>query len=93
MPTKHQYTNQRTKVTPPRIALGDLRVAVGITLDELVKRIEDTTGVQTTRGAISAIENGHRGASASLLQAIALAYGVRPEAIGTEYVPRAKASA
>lgn len=92
MATRHQLTNQRAKVTPPRIALGDLRAAVGITLDELVQRIEDTSGLKTTRGAISAIENGHRGASAALLQSIALAYGLRPDAIGTEYVPRAKAS-
>lgn len=91
MATRHQLTHQRAKVTPPRIALGDLRVAVGITLDELVKRIEETAGITTTRGALSAIENGHRGASASLLQAIALAYGLRPDAIGTEYVPRSKA--
>ncbi len=88
MATKSQLMNQRPKVTPPHIALGDLRAAVGITLEELIGRIEDTTGIKTTRGALSAIENGHRGASTSLLRAIALAYGLRPEAINTAYAPR-----
>lgn len=91
MPTKTKYSTQRDKVTPPHIALGDLRTAVGITLDQLVARIDETAGVKTTRGAISAIENGHRGASVSLLQAIALAYGLRPDAITTSYAPRATA--
>lgn len=93
MPATNRYDKQRAKVPPPHMALGDVRAAVGITLETLVDRIQDVSGITTSRGVLSAIENGHRGASAELLKAIALAYGVRPEAITTTYSPRIRAEA
>lgn len=78
----------RTRKTPPHIALGDLRAAVGLTLDQVIERLKQETGREYTRGAISAIENGHRGASAQLLQALCAAYGLRTGAIVTDYQPR-----
>jgi transcriptional regulator with XRE-family HTH domain len=83
-----KYDEQRKRVTPPHVDLQSLRIAVGITLDELCDRIGETTGTTPTRGAISAIENGHRGGSADLLAAIAIAYGLPPGAISTTYRPR-----
>lgn len=92
MPTattaKTRYDQQRPRRTPPHVALGDLRSAVGLTIDRVLDRLEEQTGKRYTRGAISAIENGHRGASADLLVQLAIAYGVRPGAIRTDYEPR-----
>lgn len=85
------YTNQRPKRTPPHVSLGDLRAAAGLTLDEVCGRVEEATGLTLTRGALSAIENGHRGASAPLLRALATAYGLREDAITTDYTPRLRA--
>lgn len=79
----------RKPVPSPHISLGDLRRAVGLTLDQLLDRIEANDYPRPTRGAISALENGHRGGSAALLEAIASAYGLPAEAITTTYVPRA----
>lgn len=86
-----RYTHQRPKVTPPHVALGDLRAAVGLTLDQLADRIAEVSGEPApAKGTLSAIENGHRGASPALLEHIALAYGLRPDAITTAYEPRAR---
>lgn len=40
------------------------------------------------RGTISAIENGHRGASVEMLVAIASALGISADDIDTQYEPR-----
>lgn len=85
---KTRYDQQRPRRTPPHIALGDLRSAVGLTIDTVLDRLEEQTGRRYSRGAISAIENGHRGASADLLVQLAVAYGLRPGAIRTDYQPR-----
>lgn len=84
-----RYSKQRARRTPPHVPLRELRTAVGITIDDLIARIDDTSGLKVTRGALSALENGHRGASVELLRAIALAYGLREDAISTDYTPRA----
>lgn len=83
-----KYAKQRKKVTPPHVGLQALRTAVGITIDDLIERILDITGVEYTRGAISAVENGIRGASIDLIEGIAAAYGIDPSTIDTAYVPR-----
>lgn len=87
------YSNQRQRRTPPHAALGDIRMALGITLDEVCDRVESATGVRPERGTISAIENGHRGASAELLAALCVAYGMRDGALTTTYVPRERSVA
>lgn len=80
---------QRAKVTPPHISLSDLRAALGLTLDQVCQRYAEVTKGQTiTRGALSAIENGHRGASADVLAGLSMALGMRADALTTEYHPR-----
>lgn len=86
------YTNQRPKTQPPHIALGDLRSACGFTLDQVCTRYAEATGRELTRGALSGIENGHRGASADMLAGLELAYGLRAGAITTSYEPRTRAA-
>lgn len=88
-----RYTRQRDKVVPPHVTIGDLRVAMGMTIDEVTDRIEKETGRVVTRGAISAVENGHRGASDELLRSLEIAYGLHDGAITTTYRPRATRSA
>ncbi|WP_280470957.1 helix-turn-helix transcriptional regulator [Nocardia cyriacigeorgica] len=73
---------------PPHISLKHLRTVAGITLDVLIDRIEEETGHRYTRGALSAIENGHRGASAELLETLEVVYGLPVGAIDTVYTPR-----
>lgn len=98
----HHYDRQRTKVTPPHVSLADLRTATGITQDELCKRIGELIAEERReeyvaeihnpkRGTISAIESGTRGASADMLRLIAIAYGMRPHAVVTNYRPRGAA--
>lgn len=53
----------------------------------------EATGAPFSRGALSGIENGHRGASAQTLAALAVAYGLRSDAIRTDYVPREREDA
>lgn len=85
---RSRYVGQRNRVTPPHVSIGDLRVATGMTIDQLLDRLFEVTGHRYTRGAISAIENGHRGASADLLEALAVAYGLRTGAVTATYRPR-----
>jgi transcriptional regulator with XRE-family HTH domain len=84
-----RYEQQRAKKTPPYISLKDVRHALGLTLDQVIARITEETGREYTRGFLSAIENGHRGASAQALDDIALAFGLPAGACTTNYVPRA----
>lgn len=85
---KRRYEAQRPRRNPPHIPLGELRSAVGLTIDAVLVRLKEQTGRTYTRGHISAIENGHRGASADLLVELAIAYGIRPGSIKTDYQPR-----
>jgi len=91
-PDRGTYGPQRTRRTPPHVSLGDLRAAVGLTLDQVIDRLRQETGRTYTRGSISAVENGHRGASHELLQALCGAYGLRSGAISTTYEPRRAAA-
>jgi transcriptional regulator with XRE-family HTH domain len=84
-----KYDDQRQPVHPPVVRIGHLRSVAGLTLDQLCERVGEITGKPPTRGAMSAIEHGIRGASDEMLRAIALAFGLPPDAIDTTYVPRA----
>ena len=87
--TESKYANQRVRIVPPHVSLQSLRVATGMTLDELCERVGEVTGKEPPkRGTMSAIENGIRGASSELLDAIALAYGLQPGSVTTTYRPR-----
>ncbi len=54
----------------------------------LIARIEQETGHRYSRGAISAVENGHRGASVELIEAMEIAYGLPVGAIQVNYKAR-----
>jgi transcriptional regulator with XRE-family HTH domain len=82
------YASQRERKTPPHISLGDLRAVSGKTLDQICDAVSEVTSKPFTRGALSAIENGHRGASQQVLTALEVAYGLRPGALTTNYLPR-----
>lgn len=89
MSTNHRYDRQRVRRTPPHVSLADLRSASGLTIDQVCTRIrEEFPELAPTRGAISAIENGLRGASMQMLAALCAAYGLRDGAITTDYEPR-----
>lgn len=77
---------------PPHISLRHLRVVAGLTIDALISRLEQETGRRYTRGALSAVENGHRGASAELINALEVVYGLPTGAIDTDYTPRHEAN-
>ena len=83
---------QRDKVTPPHVSLRALRIACGKTLDQVCALVEEATGQQLTRGALSAIESGLRGASAETLRGLAAAFGLAPEDLDTQYEPRGRAA-
>lgn len=85
---RSKYTSQREAKVPPHVPLKYIRLAAGLSIDEVISRIESETGRRYTRGAISAIENGHRGASSEILEAFELAYSLPLGAISTNYVPR-----
>lgn len=82
------YDKQRPRKTAPHVSLGDLRAVSGKTLDQICQLVSEELGRPFTRGALSAIENGHRGASLPVLAALEVAYGLRPGALNTKYVPR-----
>lgn len=85
----NRYEKQRDRRTPPHVPLGALRNGMGLTIDQVCARItEEFPDLTPTRGAISAIENGHRGASRRMLDALCAAYGLPEGAITTDYQPR-----
>lgn len=86
--TRRQYDRQRAAKTPPHASIKFVRMAAKLTIDETLERIRQETGVTYTRGAISAVENGHRGASAELVEALEIAYGLPAGSIDTQYQPR-----
>jgi transcriptional regulator with XRE-family HTH domain len=89
----NRYRNQRERVTPPHISLGDLRAACGLTLEQVCARFTEATGESLTRGGLSGIENGHRGVSQQTVDGLEVAYGLKPGSITTTYRPRARSSA
>lgn len=85
---KRRYSAQREKRTPPHVSLKTLRTVLNLTLHEVAQRVGEITGDTPTKGALSAIENGHRGISGELLAALEQAYGLDPGCITTTYKPR-----
>lgn len=76
-------------MTPPHVDIRSLRTVAGMTLDEVCGAMNEIDPSLTiTRGALSAIENGLRGASRQTLAALAAAYGLDPASITTVYLPR-----
>lgn len=85
---RSKYQNQRESKTPPHVPLKYVRLAANLSIDDVIASIQEETGRRYTRGAISAIENGHRGASSEILEAFELAYKLPLGSISTDYVPR-----
>ena len=83
-----RYATQRAKRKPPTVDLPSLRAAAGLTIDDICTRVKEISGRSITRGAVSAIELGHRGASVDTLAALAQAYGIEPGVIAVSYTPR-----
>lgn len=85
-----RYANQRPITRVPVVSIGVLRKAKGLTLQDVCDHInaEQTFDKKVERGTISAIENGHRGASAQMLAALADALGLHISDIDTSYEPR-----
>lgn len=88
MPSKYEV--QRERKTPPHIALADVRYISGKTLDEVCLAASEVLDRPLTRGSLSAIENGLRGASPKVLAALEMAYGLRPGSLVTNYEPRSR---
>ncbi|WP_207842575.1 helix-turn-helix domain-containing protein [Williamsia soli] len=88
-----KYEAARKLRTPPHVSIRTLRVVSGLTLDQLIGRMQEATGRSFSRGAMSAIESGLRGASAEVVEALELAYGLEPGAIDTNYERRASTAA
>lgn len=83
-----QYGSQRPRRIPPHLSLGDLRGVSGKTLDDVCQAASEVLDSPLTRGALSAIENGLRGASPKVLAALEVAYGLRAGALVVDYTPR-----
>lgn len=84
----YRKTPSRAAKTPPHVSLRDLRDACGKTLDDVCQAASEVLPDPLTRGAMSAIETGARGASQPTLRALEVAYGLRPGALVTDYTPR-----
>lgn len=85
---KRRYAEQRPPTTPPHVSLKTLRTALNLSLQEVAARIGDITGAEPSKGTLSAIETGKRGAGMTMLSALERAYGIEPGAISTTYRPR-----
>lgn len=83
-----KYGRQRPKKQPPMIGLSALRRSHHMTLAQLIERITEDTGRVYTAGAISAVENGHRGASDRMLADLAGVFGLDADDLTTDYAPR-----
>lgn len=67
---------RRPKRVPPLVGIRHLRDAHGWTLDQVRYRVGEITGKELSRGSLSAIEGGARGASIEVLGALAKIYGL-----------------
>lgn len=81
------YDKQRPRRTPPHVSLADLRAAMGLTQDAVCQKVAARTNKTFTKGALSAIEQGHRGPSAETVEALESALGLKPGALKLDYEP------
>lgn len=90
--------DNRPMRTPPHVPIGALRIVTDTTLEELAAGVAEIlsaeAGEQVTapsKGTLSAIESGRRGASAELLTAIEKFFHLPAGTITTTYRPRPRA--
>lgn len=79
---------KRPRVSAPYVPLAVLRKKMGLTLEKVCQHIFEETGMRPDRASLSAIENGHRGASTQILEALALVYDIPADVIDIAYSPR-----
>jgi transcriptional regulator with XRE-family HTH domain len=79
------YSNQRAKKQPPVAGIPAIRAALGLTQIAVCERVAAITNKTFTKGALSAIEGGHRGASAETLAALETALGMPPKSLLVTY--------
>lgn len=82
-----KYTDQREKVSPPLVPLSAHRSSHGLTQDEVCSSVKAITNKTFTKGALSAIELGHRGASAETLAALEVTLRLPPGSLVVDYEP------
>lgn len=69
--------SRRAKKVPLRVGIKHLREAHGWTQDQVRYRVAEIMGTEPiSRGSLSAIESGARGASIEVLAALAEVYGL-----------------
>lgn len=81
-------TTPRARLVPPHVTLKALRQSKGKTLEAVCTELQKETGLTLTRGALSAIESGLRGASADIIRGIEVALDLDAGDIVTDYEPR-----
>lgn len=82
-----RYTKQRRKVQAPLVPLAALRAALGLKQTEVCNGVEAITNKTFTKGALSALENGHRGASAETLAALEVVLRLPAGSLLVNYEP------
>ncbi|QIG58415.1 HTH DNA binding protein [Mycobacterium phage Cornie] len=103
MPTGSKFSRTKSVAdrplrTPPHVPIGALRAVADVTLEELAAGIGQiweeegrSDAKPPSRGTLSAIESGRRGASPELLAAIEKFFHLDPGTITTAYRPRPRA--
>jgi len=81
------YASQRRKVQPPVVPLSAHRASHGLTQQEVADRVAAITNKSFTKGAVAAIELGHRGASAETLAALEVVYRLPAGSLVVTYAP------
>lgn len=70
---------QKQRFTPPLVGIGHLRRAHDYSIDDVIEGLKAITGRTYTRGAISAVENGHRRPSDALMAGLIKFYDLDDE--------------
>lgn len=81
------YDGTRQKVQPPMVTLAAHRASHGLTQTAVCEQVEAITNKSFTKGALSAIETGTRGASAETLAALEVALRLKPGTLVVTYEP------
>lgn len=77
----------RRTVAPPVVGLAAVRGSHRLTQDAVAEGVAALTNKTFTKGALSAIENGHRGASAETLRALETVLSLPAGSLQVAYEP------
>lgn len=81
------YDKQRPRRTPPVAPLAAIRASHSLTQEVVCQQVASITNKTFTKGALSAIEQGHRGASAETLAALETALRLPSGSLVVDYDP------